>query len=57
MNVDHLHEHFVDPVVVRQGRYGAPSRPDYRFDQEAGGVQGHQIANYVLGHVLGDLNE
>ena len=25
--VDHLHEHFVDPVRVRHGRYLAPSRP------------------------------
>jgi L-fuconate dehydratase len=22
--VDHLHEHFVDPVVIREGRYLAP---------------------------------
>jgi hypothetical protein len=29
----------------------------FRFDQEAGGIQGHRIANYVLGHVLRDLNE
>jgi L-fuconate dehydratase len=27
--VDHLHEHFVDPVVVRRGRYLAPSAPGY----------------------------
>jgi L-fuconate dehydratase len=27
--VDHLHEHFVDPVVVRNGRYIAPTRPGY----------------------------
>jgi L-fuconate dehydratase len=25
--VDHLHEHFVDPVRIRQGRYLAPSAP------------------------------
>jgi L-fuconate dehydratase len=25
--VDHLHEHFVDPVVVEQGRYRAPAAP------------------------------
>ena len=24
--VDHLHEHFVDPVVIRDGRYVAPAR-------------------------------
>jgi L-fuconate dehydratase len=27
--VDHLHEHFVDPVAVRNGRYMAPSAPGY----------------------------
>ena len=25
--VDHLHEHFVDPVVIRRGRYVAPTAP------------------------------
>jgi L-fuconate dehydratase len=27
--VDHLHEHFTDPCVVRDGRYVVPSRPGY----------------------------
>jgi L-fuconate dehydratase len=27
--VDHLHEHFVDPVVIRRARYMAPTRPGY----------------------------
>jgi L-fuconate dehydratase len=27
--VDHLHEHFVDPVVMRAGRYLAPAQPGY----------------------------
>jgi L-fuconate dehydratase len=27
--VDHLHEHFEDPVVVRRGRYMAPSAAGY----------------------------
>jgi len=27
--VDHLHEHFVDPVVIRRARYMPPSRPGY----------------------------
>lgn len=27
--VDHLHEHFVDPVVVSNGRYRVPTRPGY----------------------------
>jgi L-fuconate dehydratase len=27
--VDHLHEHFVDPVVLRDGRYRAPTAPGF----------------------------
>jgi L-fuconate dehydratase len=27
--VDHLHEHFVDPVVIRRGRYMAPAAAGY----------------------------
>jgi L-fuconate dehydratase len=27
--VDHLHEHFVDPVVIRDAHYVVPSRPGY----------------------------
>ena len=27
--VDHLHEHFIDPVVIRDGRYRLPSVPGY----------------------------
>jgi L-fuconate dehydratase len=27
--VDHLHEHFVDPVVMRRGRYQAPRAPGF----------------------------
>ena len=45
--VDHLHEHFLDPCVVRNGAYMAPTRPgfsiqmrpetlrDYRFKPAA----------------------
>jgi L-fuconate dehydratase len=27
--VDHLHEHFVDPVTIQSGRYLAPTQPGY----------------------------
>jgi L-fuconate dehydratase len=30
--VDHLHEHFVDPCVVKNARYMAPLRPGYSID-------------------------
>ena len=30
--VDHLHEHFVDPVTIRDGRYLPPTRPGYSVE-------------------------
>ena len=30
--VDHLHEHFVEPVVIRRGRYMPPQRPGYSIE-------------------------
>ena len=32
--VDHLHEHFVDPVVVRDGRYRLPTAPGYSAEMQ-----------------------
>ena len=32
--VDHLHEHFLDPVVIRNGRYVAPTRPGYSIQMK-----------------------
>ena len=32
--VDHLHEHFVDPVVIRNGRYMPPSAPGYSIEMK-----------------------
>jgi L-fuconate dehydratase len=30
--VDHLHEHFLHPVVIRRGRYMVPKRPGYSIE-------------------------
>jgi L-fuconate dehydratase len=30
--VDHLHEHFLDPVVIRDGRYMPPTAPGYSIE-------------------------
>jgi L-fuconate dehydratase len=30
--VDHLHEHFLDPVVIRNGRYMPPQKPGYSIE-------------------------
>jgi L-fuconate dehydratase len=33
--VDHLHEHFIDPVVIRDGRYMPPTVPGYSITMRA----------------------
>jgi L-fuconate dehydratase len=33
--VDHLHEHFLDPVVIRDARYVLPTRPGYSAEMRA----------------------
>ncbi len=37
--VDHLHEHFLDPVVIRDGRYLPPSAPGYSITMKPESLQ------------------
>ena len=37
--VDHLHEHFVDPVVVRGGRYRVPEAPGYSITMKPASLE------------------
>jgi L-fuconate dehydratase len=39
--VDHLHEHFLDPVRIRNGRYLAPSMPGFSAEMHAQSVADH----------------
>ena len=32
--VDHLHEHFIDPVVIRNGKYQVPLSPGYSIEMK-----------------------
>jgi L-fuconate dehydratase len=32
--VDHLHEHFVDPCVIRNAAYVAPTRPGFSIEMK-----------------------
>jgi len=32
--VDHLHEHFIDPVVIRNGHYMPPTAPGYSISMK-----------------------
>lgn len=39
--VDHLHEHFVDPVVIDNGRYRAPSAPGFSAEMYPESIAAH----------------
>jgi L-fuconate dehydratase len=41
--VDHLHEHFVDPVEVRGGRYFPPARPGYSTEMKPASLDAHEF--------------
>jgi L-fuconate dehydratase len=41
--VDHLHEHFVDPVVIRQGRYMPPKLPGYSIEMKPASLDAHEF--------------
>jgi L-fuconate dehydratase len=41
--VDHLHEHFVDPAVVRGGRYLAPTAPGFSSQLRAESLVGYRF--------------
>lgn len=43
--VDHLHEHFVDPVVVRNGRYLAPRAPGYSITMKPESLRQYEFPN------------
>ena len=41
--VDHLHEHFVHPVVLREGRYMPPLEPGYSSELRARSLADHRF--------------
>jgi L-fuconate dehydratase len=41
--VDHLHEHFVSPVVMREGRYMPPEEPGYSAEMKRDSLEGHRF--------------
>jgi L-fuconate dehydratase len=41
--VDHLHEHFIDPVVVHRGRYQVPDAPGYSIAMHAQSQAQHRF--------------
>ncbi len=43
--VDHLHEHFVDPVVMRNGRYVPPVKPGYSIEMHPQSLDEFEFPN------------
>jgi L-fuconate dehydratase len=43
--VDHLHEHFVDPVVIRNGRYMSPEKPGYSIAMKPESLERYGFPN------------
>lgn len=41
--VDHLHEHFVDPCVIRGARYVAPSQPGYSITMKPASLDEYEF--------------
>ena len=46
--VDHLHEHFVDPVRVRNGRYLAPTTPGMSAELKAASIRDHRFPDHPV---------
>jgi L-fuconate dehydratase len=43
--VDHLHEHFVDPCVVKNARYVCPTVPGYSITMKPQSLDDHEFPN------------
>lgn len=43
--VDHLHEHFIDPVVIKKGRYMPPTLPGYSIEMKAETLEKYDFAS------------
>ncbi len=41
--VDHLHEHFIDPVVIRNGHYMPPQLPGYSIEMKPGSIRDYSF--------------
>jgi len=46
--VDHLHEHFVDPVTIRYGHYMPPARPGFSAELHPQSIASHSFPDGVV---------
>lgn len=51
--VDHLHEHFYDPVVIKDGAYMPPSMPGYSIEMKAESISDHEYPNGKVWQEIG----
>lgn len=42
---DHLHEHFVDPLVMKDGRYIPPTKPGYSATMKPDSLDAFEFPN------------
>ena len=45
--VDHLHEHFLDPCVVQDGAYMAPSQPGFSIEMKPQSIADYTFARKI----------
>lgn len=43
--VDHLHEHFIDPVVIENGNYILPTLPGYSIEMKPASIEKYSFPN------------
>ncbi|TDW95025.1 L-fuconate dehydratase [Kribbella pratensis] len=57
--VDHLHEHFVDPCLVRNGAYVLPDAPGYSAEMHRESLETYRFpdGNYWASHAAGGSHE
>lgn len=54
--VDHLHEHFIDPVVIKNGAYMPPMAPGYSITMKPKSIQDYQFPNGIVWQALENKN-
>jgi L-fuconate dehydratase len=52
--VDHLHEHFVDPIEVRGGAYRVPTSPGTNITMKAASLAAHAFPDGAVWRDGGD---
>ena len=55
--VDHLHEHFEDPVVIKRGAYMPPEKPGYSITMKPESISAHLYPNGSVWQALGNTSK